>query len=111
MSYQEIQGHRIISEQPTDKWLRWGVRVTKAVLVLVVFAAILASVKQPLHEQNVMRAKVVAMEQEANRLRETRDKLLRRLSWIQTDNGFLELEVRDRLNLQKGGEFVLRFQD
>jgi flagellar biosynthesis/type III secretory pathway M-ring protein FliF/YscJ len=111
MSYQEIQGHRLTSEQATDKWLRWGVRVGKGVLVLVVFAAILASVKQPLHEQNAMRAKVAGLEQQASRLQEDRDKLLRRLSWIQTDNGFLELEVRDRLHLQKGGEFVLRFED
>ena len=111
MSYQEIQGHRVIAEQPADRWLRWGVRVAKGVLVLVVFAAILASVKRPLHEQNVMRARVAGLEEEASRLREDRDKLLRRLNWIQTDNGYLELEVRDRLNLQKGGEFVLRFED
>jgi cell division protein FtsB len=83
----------------------------KGVLVLLVFAAILASVKQPLHEQNAMRAKLALLEQEADGLREDRDKLLRRLNWIQTDTGYLELEVRDRLNLQKGGEFVLRFED
>jgi hypothetical protein len=96
MSYQEIQGHRLTPEQATDRWLRWGIRLGKGVLVLLVFAAILASVKQPLHEQNAMRAKLA---------------LLERLNWIQTDTGYLELEVRDRLNLQKGGEFVLRFED
>lgn len=111
MSYQEIQGHRMIPEQSTDKWLRWGVRVAKGILVLVVFSAILASVKRPLREQNELRAQVAKLEQEADRLRENRDKLLRRLSWIQTDDGYLELEVRDRLNLQKNGEYVLRFED
>jgi hypothetical protein len=40
-----------------------------------------------------------------------RDKRLRRLNWIQTDEGSLEMEVRDRLNLQKNGEYVLRFED
>lgn len=111
MSYQEIQGHRMTPEQATDRWLRWGIRLGKGVLVLLVFAAILTGVKQPLHEQNAMRAKLAGLEREAAGLKEERDKLLRRLNWIQTDTAYLELEVRDRLNLQKGGEFVLRFED
>ncbi len=111
MSYQEIQGHRLIPEQRADKWLRWSLRVGKGLLVLVVFGAVLACFKQPLHEQNAMRAKLDAMKGEREGLRLERDKMLRRLNWIQTDENYLEMEVRDRLNLQKNGEYVLRFED
>ena len=37
------------------------------------------------------------------------EKLLRRLVWIKSDNAYLEMAARDRLHLQKEGEFVLRF--
>ncbi len=40
MSYQEIQGHRLTPEQATDRWLRWGIRLGKGVLVLLVFALV-----------------------------------------------------------------------
>ena len=111
MSYQEIRSHRLTPEQTADRWLRWSIRVGKGVLVLLVFAAILTGVKQPLKEQNAMRAVVDRLETKAEGLREERDRLLRRLNWIQTDTAYLELEVRDRLNLQKSGEFVLRFEE
>jgi len=110
MSYQEIHGHRVIPEQGTDRALRWALRVGKGVLVLLVFGAILAGFKQPLNEQNALRAKIDGLKAQSEELRLERDKRLRRLNWIQTDEGYLELEVRDRLNLQKSDEFVLRFE-
>ncbi len=111
MRYQEIQGHRMIPEQRIDRVLRWGLRVFKGLLVLVGFVAVMSCFKEPLAEQNAMRAKLAALNAEKEGLRQQRDKMLRRLNWIQTDDNYLEMEVRDRLNLQKGGEFVLRFQD
>jgi hypothetical protein len=111
MSYQEIHGGRMNPEQSTDRWLRWGIRAGKGVLVLLAFVGIMAGFKRPMEEQNAMRAKVDGLKRESEALREDRDKMLRRLSWIQTDEGYLEMEVRDRLNLQKSGEYVLRFED
>lgn len=111
MSYQEIQGHRAIADQPMDKVLRWGLRLGKGGLVLMVFGAVMTCFKEPLAEQNAMRAKLAALNTEKEQLRGQRDKMLRRLNWIQTDDNYLEMEVRDRLNLQKNGEYVLRFEE
>jgi hypothetical protein len=110
MSYQEIHGHQVIPEQRADRVLRWLVRVGKGVLVLLMFGAVLAGFKQPMDEQNALRAKIEALKLQSEELKVERDKRLRRLNWIQTDEGYLELEVRDRLNLQKSDEFVLRFE-
>ncbi len=111
MRYQEIHGHRPIQEQPADRLLRWGLRLGKGLLALALFGAVMSCFKEPLAEQNAMRAKLSALRAESEGLRLERDKMLRRLSWIQTDDNYLEMEVRDRLNLQKGGEYVLRFED
>ncbi len=111
MRYQEIQGHRALPEQRTDRLLRWGLRLGKGLLALVLFVAVMSCFKEPLAEQNAMRAKLNALHAESEGLRLERDKMLRRLNWIQTDDNYLEMEVRDRLNLQKGGEYVLRFED
>lgn len=111
MRYQEIQGHRMIPEQRFDRVLRWTVRLVKGLLVLMVFMAVMSCFKEPLEEQNAMRAKLGALNAEKEMLRQERDKMLRRLNWIQTDDNYLEMEVRDRLNLQKGGEYVLRFEE
>ena len=94
-----------------DKVLRWGLRLGKGFLVLMVFGAVMTCFKEPLAEQNAMRAKLTALNTEKEQLRQQRDKMLRRLNWIQTDDNYLEMEVRDRLNLQKNGEYVLRFED
>jgi cell division protein FtsB len=111
MSYQEIQGHRLEARSRTDRLLAWGNQLLKGAIVLVIFGGIMLSVKQPLEQQNQLRAKVDGLKDEAEDLKGERDRLLRRLNWIQTDASYLELEVRDRLNLQKEGEFVLRFED
>jgi flagellar biosynthesis/type III secretory pathway M-ring protein FliF/YscJ len=111
MSYQEIHGHQVIPEQRTDKVLRWAVRVGRGVLVLLVFGAVLSGFKQPMNEQNALREKIRGLKEQSASLQMERDKRLRRLNWIQTDEGYLEMEVRDRLNLQKNGEYVLRFED
>ena len=111
MSYQEIQGHRLEVESRIDRLLAWGNKLLKGIIVLVVFGGVMFSVKQPLDQQNKLRAEVEALKGQAAGLKDERDRLLRRLNWIQTDAAYLELEVRDRLNLQKEGEYVLRFED
>jgi cell division protein FtsB len=112
MSYQEISadpGHD--DDTRLDRLLRWSVRVGKTVLVLMVFAAFLKAYEYPLQPQKELREKVEALRRESLALREERDKLSRRLSWVQVDDDYLEDEVRDRLNLHKEGEYVLRFAE
>ena len=63
----------------------------------------------PIDTQNAMRTKLDQLKEQRNVLQSDRDKLLRRMEWIKNDNAYLEMAARDRLHLQKDGEFVLRF--
>ena len=56
-----------------------------------------------------MRTKLEELKGQRKELQADRDKLLRRMEWIKSDNAYLEMAARDRLQLQKEGEFVLRF--
>ncbi|MCB1225996.1 MAG: septum formation initiator family protein [Verrucomicrobiales bacterium] len=111
MKFQEV--HPLVAEADTsaDRWLARGVTALKALLVLMVFVGILFGFRVPLEEQNAVRRHVDALREDGVVLKAERDALLRQLSWIETDIGYLEVEARDRFNLAKSGEFVIRFQD
>jgi cell division protein FtsB len=57
-----------------------------------------------------MRGKLEQLQAERDVLKSDRDKLLRRMEWIKNDNAYLEMAARDRLHLQKEGEYILRFE-
>jgi cell division protein FtsB len=61
--------------------------------------------------QTAMRSKLEQLKDQRDTLKENRDKLLRRMEWLKNDNSYLETAARDRLNLQKEGEYVLRFEE
>lgn len=111
MSYQELRGHHSRHDSGTDRFLKWMVRVSKIILVLLVLVSIYAGARQPMMEQQVLRSKLDKLRKEAASLQGERDKLLRKLNWIETDVNYLEQEVRDRFHLYQDGEFVLRFED
>jgi cell division protein FtsB len=61
-------------------------------------------------KQAAMRGKLEQLQAERDVLKSDRDKLLRRMEWIKNDNAYLEMAARDRLHLQKEGEYILRFE-
>ena len=107
MTYRETR-----ADQPQGRlehWARVLLRVAKFLLLCLIVPAILLCFRNPLHEQTAMREHLTTLKEQRDALQAERDKLLRRKTWIEQDDAYLELMARDRLNRQKEGEYVLRF--
>ena len=109
MEYQEIRAQ--VPRPPSVRWLEMAVRVGKFVLVLLIVPSILVFFRPRLTEQDALVAKVASLKRDRDHLRDERDKRVRRVDWIKNDDAYLEIEARDRLDLQKEGEFIIRFAD
>lgn len=109
MEYQEIRAQ--LPRPPAIRWLEMAVRCAKFVLVLLIVPSILVFFRPRLTEQDAMIAKVESLTRLRDQLKLERDKRVRRVDWIKNDVNYLEIEARDRLDLQKEGEYVIRFTD
>ncbi|MBK8092932.1 MAG: septum formation initiator family protein [Verrucomicrobiaceae bacterium] len=108
MTYRETRAD--LPQSRLEHWARVLLRVAKFVLLCLIVPAILLFFKNPLNEQTAMRQNIESLALQRDALRAERDKLLRRKDWIEKDDAYLELMARDRLNRQKEGEFILRFE-
>ena len=107
MNYREL---RASEPQGTwETWMRAVLKVARFVLLLLTIPVVYVLCDNPLDKQAAMRGKLEQLQAERDVLKTDRDKLLRRMEWIKNDNAYLEMAARDRLHLQKEGEFVLRF--
>ena len=61
--------------------------------------------------QAALRRKVDVLIAERDALQRQRDMQVRKMDWIRKDVDYLEIAARDRLGLQKDGEYVIRFSD
>ena len=93
------------------RWLRRLVQAGRFLLFLLIVPCVLLAFRQPLSQQRLMADKLERMKRERDALRDQRDKLVRRMDWIKNDIEYLEIQARDRFNMQKDGEFVLRLDD
>lgn len=109
MEYREIRART--PEDTGTRWLAVLVRVGKFVLVLMIVPSVLIYYWPKKEHQEAMKEKVASLKRERDLLREERDKRLRKVEWIKSDVGYLEIAARDRLNLQKDGEYVIRFEE
>lgn len=107
MNYREVRAAE--PQSPWVSWLRALLNLGKFVLLLLVIPVVYVLCDNPLDEQLVMRTRLEQLQQQREALQQERDKLLRRMEWIKSDNAYLEMAARDRLHMQKEGEFVLRF--
>ncbi|MBE2285824.1 MAG: hypothetical protein IAE77_20355 [Prosthecobacter sp.] len=109
MNYRELR----VSEPQSrwESWVRAVLKVGRFTLVLLVVPVVYVLCDNPIDEQLVMRTRLDQIRVERDTLKAERDKLLRRMEWIKGDNAYLETAARDRLNLQKQGEYVLRFEE
>ncbi|WP_395746986.1 septum formation initiator family protein [Prosthecobacter sp.] len=107
MNYREVRA----SEPQTrwEGWVRAFLKVGRFVLLLLVVPVVYVLCDNPIDTQHAMRTKLDQLKEQRDKLQSDRDKLLRRMEWIKNDNAYLEMAARDRLHLQKEGEFVLRF--
>ncbi len=107
MNYREVR-----ASEPQSRWESWVrafLKVARFVLLLLIVPVVYVLCDNPIDTQNAMRTKLEQLKEQRNVLQADRDKLLRRMEWIKNDNAYLEMAARDRLHLQKEGEFVLRF--
>lgn len=108
MTYRET--HASEPQTRWESWMRALLKVARFVLLLLVVPVVYVLCDNPLDEQLAMRTKLEELRKERDALKADRDKLLRRMEWIKNDNAYLEMAARDRLHLQKEGEYVLRFE-
>jgi len=107
MNYREVR-----ASEPQSRWESWVrafLKVARFVLLLLIVPVVYVLCDNPIDTQNAMRTKLEQLKGQRDVLQADRDKLLRRMEWIKNDNAYLEMAARDRLHLQKEGEFVLRF--
>ncbi len=108
MKYKEIRAG--IEVEQGAGWLHRMVRAFRFLLGLMVVSVIVLYFYPSDQAQAALRGKIDVLKAERDTLQAERDAQLRRLEWIRTDVQYLEIAARDRLGLQKDGEFVLRFQ-
>lgn len=87
------------------------VRLNRYLLALLVIPAAVLYFRPPLKEQEAARAKLAEVTTRRDELKADAERLQRKLELIKTDPEYLESMARDRLNLQKDGEIILRFED
>ena len=107
MNYREVR-----ASEPQSRWETWVrafLKLGRFILLLLIVPVVYVWCDNPIDTQNAMRTKLDQLKEQRNVLQSDRDKLLRRMEWIKNDNAYLEMAARDRLHLQKEGEFVLRF--
>jgi cell division protein FtsB len=108
MNYREL---RASEPQGTwETWMRAVLKVARFVLLLLTIPVVYVLCDNPMDKQAAMRGKLEQLQAERDVLKSDRDKLLRRMEWIKNDNAYLEMATRDRLHLQKEGEYILRFE-
>lgn len=108
MNYQEMR-----ASEPQSRWESWVrafLKVARFVLMLLFVPVVYLYCDNPLNEQMAMRTKLEQLKEQRDKLKGERDKLFRRMEWIKNDNAYLEMAARDRLHLQREGEYVLRFE-
>ncbi|MCX6839704.1 MAG: septum formation initiator family protein [Verrucomicrobia bacterium] len=108
MNYREL---RASDPQGTwETWMRAVLKVARFILLLLTIPVVYVLCDNPMDKQAAMRGKLEQLQGERDVLKSDRDKLLRRMEWIKNDNDYLEMAARDRLHLQKEGEYILRFE-
>lgn len=107
MNYREVRASE--PQSPWEGWVRAFLKLGRFILLLLIVPVVYVWCENPIDTQNAMRTKLEQLKEQRDVLQSDRDKLLRRMEWIKNDNAYLEMAARDRLHLQKEGEFVLRF--
>ena len=90
--------------------MRALLKLARFVLLLLIVPVVYVLCDNPMDEQLAMRTKLDQLKEQRDTLKADRDKLLRRMEWVKNDNAYLETAARDRLHLQKEGEYILRFE-
>ncbi|MFV1994234.1 MAG: septum formation initiator family protein [Verrucomicrobiales bacterium] len=92
-----------------DIWLRLN-RVLLVLMFLLVMAGILSLFWPEMERRKELESNLLQLTETRDALRERRQKLGARLEWLKTDPEYLETVARDRLDLQKDDELIIRIE-
>lgn len=109
MNYRELRASE--PQARWEGWMRAVLKLARFILLLLIVPVVYVLCDNPMDTQLAMREKLEQLTRNRDSLKDERDKLLRRMEWLKGDNAYLETAARDRLHLQKEGEYVLRFED
>ena len=109
MNYQEIRTG--IETEPSARWLHRAVKLFRFLFGLLLVTGIVVYFYPSDKDRRELSKKIAALKTERDALQAARDAQVRRYEWIKNDVQFLEIAARDRLGLQKDGEFVIRFKE
>ncbi len=90
-----------------DIWQRLS-RLTGFLIVVVALIGALVFFKPQLEQREVLQREVVELAREYELTRVMADQRQEELAWLRSDLNYLENIARDRLDLQKDGEQVIR---
>lgn len=107
MNYQEIRAR--LEPDPATQKLHWVVRSCRYLLGCLALTAGAVYFYPDGTAEAAMESKIEVLRRERDALESERDAQKRKMDWIRTDVQYLEIAARDRLGLQKDGEFVIRF--
>lgn len=91
-------------------WLARATVFNLCLLVALIIPLLFLYYKSPAHQEEAERNKLAQMEENRDALRSERSQLRQKLDLIQKDREYLEVMARDRLQMQKDGEIILRFE-
>jgi cell division protein FtsB len=94
-----------------ERVVRLLVRLNRYLLALLIIPIAVVYFRPPREEQQVAREQLAALTARRDELQKEALRLHTKLELIKTDPAYLETMARDRLNLQKDGEIILRFEN
>ena len=98
------------SEEPTGFFVKLT-KVNLCLLLTLVVPFCILSFRPPVAEENAEKEALAKSEKDLSKLLAEKSHLRRKLDLIQRDPEYLEVMARDKLQMQKDGELVFRFED
>jgi len=100
-----------VSTSGTAKVLR-GLRLLLVLLVGSGIVVVAITYLLPvLHQHRLLKTEEAEVHSQLEVLRDMAAREEMQLHWMRNDDAYLEILARDRLDLQKSGETIIRFQD
>ena len=105
--WQSVAGRRL--EPPAwQRWLLKSLVIALGIVVLGIAATYLVPVRKDYEAVMAEEARVMIQLEEMRQLHAREEA---KLHWLRNDDAYLEVQARDKLDLQAPGETIVRFQN
>ncbi len=98
-------------EEEKPGWLMWGTWLNLALLLVLIVPFLFLKFRPPLAAERAEQQKVDEKVAERDAKQAERDHLQLKYDLIRKDKDYLEIMARDRLEMQKDGEVILKFSE